>query len=966
MKKIFTILFFILLGLNNIKSATFSSLASGSWTVPATWNVTGVDADGIPDADDDVTVNTGHTVTLSTATYNYFKTLIVQTSATLTAPSQARLFASGNITFQGSLSGTMIIYVTTGSTCNLSSVNPITNVSMWGIYGIMNIASGTTINNSSATAYVYNNAGVNNSGVYNGNKSLTGNGYWNDLSNQAGTFVSIQTGNWNSTSTWSVTSGVDADGLPDSDDDVTVMAGHVVTLSPSSYNNFKNVTVQSGATLTASSSSKMFAYGNATFQGTLSGPIVFYSTAGKTCNFSSSNTITNFTAWGIYGTLNIASGTIISNFSSSITYLYNGGKVNNSGNYKGVLSMAGNGTWNNLANSTLTLTSANGLTSNVSFTAQPNTVVYATTGGSVYPTTFYNLTLNSGSTKTLTANLTVLNDLSFESVTNNKLDAQSYNINVGGNWINNSASSVLNQGTITFNGTSAQAITGTSASSFTNVTLSNSAGLTVNSPSITISDVLTVTNGNFNANGKVTLLSDATKTAYLGTVGASGSFSGSMTIQKYISARAANYHDLSSPVSNSTIMDWDDDLYMSGIGPYDGIVGPAGVDGGAGGDTSVYTYNEPTASYIGVTGSSTPLVVGRVYETFIADDLTSWAARAIDSKGTPNYGSKTINLSYTAGAGIYAGVNLIGNPYASAVNYSACTKTNITGNVLILDNSGSYTDYGSSPVIPPHQGFLVTASGAGASLVFTENSKSTSTTTNFYRAIPNYGIKLVFSSPILPFYNENTINFNDNGSLGYDKEFDALYFKSPNKTAPAVYMLTNTDAKLITNNINTNDENVTIPLALFTPKEGVYYIQPNVISTDNYNYAWIENTKTGKKYELNSSISVIGKENNTNTDYVLRLSKKSSESDVNQTIFDNDMLVFGSENTVNIKATNSTHYLSKVTIYDVSGKVAIETSNLIIEAGHTENIDISNLSSGVYVVSVTDLSGHVKTQKIIR
>lgn len=359
-----------------------------------------------------------------------------------------------------------------------------------------------------------------------------------------------------------------------------------------------------------------------------------------------------------------------------------------------------------------------------------------------------------------------------------------------------------------------------------------------------------------------------------------------------------------------------------------------------------------------------PLVAGKAYEIFIADNLTSWAARTIDTKGTPNFGSKTVNLSFT-GSSAFAGSHLVGNPYASAVNYSACTKTNITGNVLILDNTGNYTDYGSSPVIPPHQGFWITASSAG-SLVFTENSKSTSMTTSFFRTIPNYGIKLMFSCPSLPFYNENTINFNDNSNLGYDRDLDALYMRSPNKNAPAIYMLTNTDAKLITNNINTLEDEITIPLAMYTPKEGVYYIEPNVLSTNNYNYVWIENTKTGKKYELNSSISVVGKENSTNTDYVLKLSKKSSESDVNQAIFDNDMIVFGSENTVNLKSINSTHYLSKVAIYDISGKLMFEESNMIVEAGHTNKVDVSNLSSGVYIVNVTDLIGHVKTQKIIR
>ena len=248
------------------------------------------------------------------------------------------------------------------------------------------------------------------------------------------------------------------------------------------------------------------------------------------------------------------------------------------------------------------------------------------------------------------------------------------------------------QGTVTFNGTSNQSISGSSNTQFYNLTLNNPAGLTVNSAQ-SLTNILTNSGGTFNSNGNFTLISNASTTSRIAPITGTGAFSGSMTIQKHISARAANYHDLSSPVSNSTIMDWDDDLFMSGIGADDGTPGPAGVDGTASGTSSVYDWQETLGDYTAVTGSSTPLVAGKAYEIFIADNLTSWAARTIDTKGTPNFGSKTVNLSFT-GSSAFAGSHLVGNPYASAVNYSACTKTNITGNVLILDNTGNYTDYG--------------------------------------------------------------------------------------------------------------------------------------------------------------------------------------------------------------------------------------------------------------------------------
>jgi len=874
MRKIFTILFFALISLNNINAATFSSVASGTWITPATWAVTGTDADGIPDLDDDVTINGGHSISLTgTSTC---KSITTNASGNLVGNGQL-INIYGNFTNNGLVTGTLPIrFFGSGI---FSSSTLYTNPGNWQFFGTgttYTIAAGTAINK-------INNFDLNNSVILTnlGNVQITGSiNFWNTSQWINSTNSNLQIGR----SFGGNTSG----GLNAS------ATGNSVT-----YNS-------SSAAIDVYSTT----YYNLTFTG---------GSFGKTVK-SNLIVLNNFTLSSLAFNLN--------NFNLTV-----GGNWNNTANFtilnQGTITFNGSGT------QTISRTTAN---------EQINTMVLSGSGSVSLNRTLFvsqSLTINSGTLDVSASNIPLFLQGSFTN--NGTLNCR--------------------QGTVTFNGTSNQSISGSSNTQFYNLTLSNPAGLTVNSAQ-SLTNILTNSGGTFNSNGNFTLISNASTTARIASITGTGAFSGSMTIQKHISARVANYHDLSSPVSNSTIMDWDDDLFMSGIGPDDGTPGPAGVDGTASGDNSVFDWQESLGDYTAVTGSSTPLVAGKAYEIFIGDNLDTWAARTIDTKGTPNFGSKTVNLSFT-GSSAYAGSHLVGNPYASAVNYSACTKTNITGNVLILDNTGNYTDYGSSPVIPPHQGFWITASSAG-SLVFLENSKSTSMTTSFFRTTPNYGIKLMFSSPILPFYNENTINFNDNSNLGYDRDLDALYMRSPNKTAPAIYMLTNTDAKLITNNINTLEDEITIPLAMYTPKEGVYYIEPNVLSTNNYNYVWIENIKTGKKYELNSSITVLGKENNTNTDYVLKLSKKSSESDVNQAIFYNDMIVFGSENTVNLKSINSTHYLSKVAIYDISGKLMFEENNMIVEAGHTNKVDISNLSSGVYIVNVTDFLGHVKTQKIIR
>lgn len=858
----------------------------------------------------------------------------------------------------------------------------------------------------------------------------------------AATFSSVSSGTWSAPATWSVI-GSDADGIPDSDDDVTINGGHTVVLSTTGY--FGTLVIQSSGVLNGNNQA-FRGYGNFTVNGVVSGTLHYVVMAPTI--FSSASIYTAPGNWYVYSGLTISAATNISK--QNYFYLYNNGTVTNLGSVKltggSVTMYYSTCNWVNGANSSLFVTyNFNGVT-NYDFTATGNTVTY-NTANTILPKTYYNLTLSGGGTKSISADLTVLNNLTINANGGNVLNFNNFNASIGGNWINNANTTCTNQGivtfngsgtqtisrsgqeyinnvvlsgtgtvllntwlsiaqnltinsgtfdvnssnmavyikgnlvnnstlncragTITFNGTTLQTVSGSSNTQFYNLALNNNSGMRIDSPQ-SLTNALTLTTGNFNSNNNFTLISNSSNTARIAPKGAgTPSFSGNMIIQKYISPRAAGYHDLSSPVQSTTIMDWDDELYMSGIGPFDGIAGPAGVDGSAGGSVSVFKWDESTCNtapdygWSYVTGSTTPLINGSALEIFIGDDPNNYNGGTIDTRGVPQFGNKTVNLSYTSSQGSYAGTNLVGNPFASAVDLALCSKTNVTGNILILDNSGNYTDYGANPIIPPHQGFWIYASSTGASITFNETAKSSTTTTTFYRTAPNYGIKFVFSSPNSPYFNENTINFNPNSSLDFDKDVDALYLKSPNQIAPAMYMISGSDARLVTNCINSDKEDLSIPLALYTPKEATYYIEPTVLNIDQYQYAWIENTKTGKKYDLNSTISIYGEENKTNYDYVLRLSKTSTESEISQTVFDNDIIVFASENDINLKSVNTSHIITEVSVYDISGKLVQQEKNMTIDMGQSTKIDISHLTKGVYIVNVIDILGHQKTQKII-
>ncbi len=64
-----------------------------------------------------------------------------------------------------------------------------------------------------------------------------------------GTFTSAQSGQWNVASTWTLTSGTDADGLPDADDTVTILTGHTVNPYGIGTDGVAALTVEAGGGL---------------------------------------------------------------------------------------------------------------------------------------------------------------------------------------------------------------------------------------------------------------------------------------------------------------------------------------------------------------------------------------------------------------------------------------------------------------------------------------------------------------------------------------------------------------------------------------------------------------------------------------------------------------------------------------------------------------------------------------------
>jgi len=251
-----------------------------------------------------------------------------------------------------------------------------------------------------------------------------------------------------------------------------------------------------------------------------------------------------------------------------------------------------------------------------------------------------NVTINDNAQLTLNANLSTCGNF------------------VGGT---SSAASVKGTGSLILNGTGAQSISG--VSTFTVLEIDKTSRSVTSTGTLSINTALQLTQGNFtNSGGTVTLISNASGDAYLDdfTSGTAGTYSGNLTVQRYVSNTANGYRDISSPVS-TTVSDLNNAYAVTGqngvdcwyaYSPYPNLqrFDESLVIAAANGN-----YFEHWVSY---TSLSNPLtaMLGLAFRTYVG------AAYTISFTGAPYTGAKSATITDATD-----GWNLIGNPYPSPI-----------------------------------------------------------------------------------------------------------------------------------------------------------------------------------------------------------------------------------------------------------------------------------------------------------
>lgn len=433
------------------------------------------------------------------------------------------------------------------------------------------------------------------------------------------------------------------------------------------------------------------------------------------------------------------------------------------------------------------------------------------------------------------------------------LTAPATSVTLAGDFTNN-GQFVHNGGTVVFAGTSnVKEIKGSVKVTFNSLTINAGSAKpdvrlesAVGSDLFNVLNVTTDTTSTFDADGILnnrifTMLSsndDDTRDASVATMNVlGGQVKGKVTVQRYMSKEgpvgAENiYRYISSPVQNGSAADIQNEIPI--MGSFTGT----SVCTGCGKVQSMFRYDETVTGAIGNGYKDFPVNINTetlapgvgyvmlVRGTNIAGGNTSW-----DIRGDLNSGSVSIPVT-RSGATSADGWNLVGNPFASTIDWDAASgfdKTNLDAAVYTTDNvngnsSPTYRTYvtgastnSASQYIASGQSFWVRANSSGT-VTINENAKAAGIQTKFFReAAPKDFLRITLVKG--QSRDEAVVRFKEGATPKFDRNLDAFKFSNG-----GINMSTITEANefLAINSMPSFDCEHSIKISIWNVPAGTY------------------------------------------------------------------------------------------------------------------------------------------------
>lgn len=233
--------------------------------------------------------------------------------------------------------------------------------------------------------------------------------------------------------------------------------------------------------------------------------------------------------------------------------------------------------------------------------------------------------------------------------------------------------------------------------------------------------------------------------------------------------------------------------------------------------------------------------------------------------GGLNAGNVGITLSHsgTGGPEYTPGWNLLGNPYASAIDWNLADKSQFEDDFAYIYNTskiggaGYEAIDGGSPgaYIATHQGFFVAAKASADGQPFTFGNSLRAHGGNFLKE-SRTSDQLVLKLGTADLYDQTTIRLEPGSTKGRDRR-DALKLFSFDPAIPQLFTSTNDGRNLQVNSIPTVEDGLRINLSVKTGQSATYnlilakasgnFTQQPITLTDNF---------SGKTYSLSDQTSI--------------------------------------------------------------------------------------------------------------
>ncbi|MFN2380352.1 MAG: hypothetical protein ABR519_09135 [Bacteroidales bacterium] len=369
------------------------------------------------------------------------------------------------------------------------------------------------------------------------------------------------------------------------------------------------------------------------------------------------------------------------------------------------------------------------------------------------------------------------------------------------------------EGTISIDGTTI----------FNNLTIATGSTVSVISSGQKIKGKLRV-DGILNPGGNITLQSDSIQTAMIDGNG-SGEVTGTIIMERYFES-AYGYQYLSSPFTSATVSELGDEVDLSSSFP------------------PVYRYEEDRP-YSGWEAHSDPALILEPLKGYAVHLGSSEEKITADIEGVPNNGLLSMTL-YNHDHPYTKGLNLVGNPYPSPIDWDSETgwaRTNIDDAIFYFipgsasSYSGTYSSYQNglssdgetSGIIPAMQGFFVHVTDGSfpvtATLEIDNNARVTSQTkslsssekkgsTPLARIAAGYSDNINSFDPFVIYYDEKATS-------NFDGQYDALKLLNTDGSVTNFYAFSDDSTKLSINALPFEyDTLVTVRLGLKTERAG--------------------------------------------------------------------------------------------------------------------------------------------------